>query len=242
MSAPGGPVYHLYHWLWAFLDLLFPPTCGGCESEGERWCDECQSHVEIIKPPVCDYCGDSINSPGICSNCQTNRPLFSAIRSWAFFEGPVREALHKLKYKRDVSLGIVLASPLINCVQRLDWEIDLVVPVPLGVARLKDRGYNQAALLARPLAMGVRLDYSPHAMERRRETRSQVGLSIIERRENVKGAFQALTKKVSGRRVLVVDDVATSGATLDACAEALLEANAWKVFGLTLARAVKKKT
>lgn len=117
------------------------------------------------------------------------------------------------------------------------WIIDLVIPVPLGVARQKERGYNQASLLALPLALKRRYRFVPKALSRTRETRSQVDLNREERKQNVSGAFTARAEIVKGKSVLVVDDVTTSGATLDACADALLEAGAKEVYGLTLAQA-----
>jgi ComF family protein len=121
--------------------------------------------------------------------------------------------------------------------QSQPWKIDLVCPVPLGVARQADRGFNQAALLARPIALSSGLTYSPHAVERKKETLSQVGLNFERRHNNVSDAFQAKPAVARGRTVLIVDDVATSGATLEACALALLEAGARQVYALTLARA-----
>jgi len=162
------------------------------------------------------------------------------LRSWAVFAGPVRRALHRLKYRRDVALGEALARPLIDMLRTLRWPVDLVVPVPLGLARLAQRGYNQSALLAKPLALACGLAYQPQALRRARETRSQVGLSAASRRENVSGAFQADRQSVSGKVILVMDDVATSGATLDACASALLQAEARRVYCLTLARAIQQ--
>ncbi|MGW8144998.1 MAG: ComF family protein [Anaerolineales bacterium] len=113
----------------------------------------------------------------------------------------------------------------------------MVVPVPLGVARLKERGYNQAVLIARPLALRINVPCKTQVLHRVRETRTQVGLSLSQRRENVENAFQAIKGEVSRKRVLVVDDVATSSATLNACASALLKAEADAVYCLTLARA-----
>jgi ComF family protein len=121
----------------------------------------------------------------------------------------------------------------------MSWQVDLVVPVPLGVARLRERGYNQASLIARPLALGCGLPYSSQVLMRTRETRSQVGLSVYERRENVRGAFVAQPERVARRSVLVVDDVATTSATLDACATALLTAGCSQVFGITVSRAAR---
>jgi len=175
---------------------------------------------------------------GLCKSCREAPPSFTALRSWASFEGPVRAAIHSLKYRRDVALGETLARHLIDALFKSNWCIDLVVPVPLGVARQAQRGYNQAALLAKPVALALGLRYRPQALAKRRETRSQVGLTLVERFVNVTGAFQANPSIVSGKNVLVIDDVATSGATLDSCSLALLEGGAERVFALTLARAI----
>ncbi|HJW90385.1 MAG TPA: ComF family protein [Anaerolineales bacterium] len=237
MAAEERVVYRLYRNLWATLDLLYPPDCAGCRTPRARWCSECQGKVQVIKPPLCERCGQPLESGRLCVPCQgTTLPCFTAVRSWALFEGPVRQAVHRLKYFRDVSIGLLLAQPLIACLRAQAWQVDLVVPVPLGVARLKERGYNQSGLIARPLGLACGIKYSPPALRRVRETCSQVGLTHAQRRENVRGAFQALSRRVADKSVLIVDDVATSSATLDACAQACLEAGALRVFGLTLAR------
>jgi ComF family protein len=162
----------------------------------------------------------------------------TSIRSWAVYDGPVRNALLRLKYKRDLGLGDALSVNLIECYQGYNWSIDMVIPVPLGAVREANRGYNQAALLARPFAWGVGLYYNPKALIRVRETDSQVDLSYSGRRKNVQNAFKARSEIVSGKNVMVVDDITTSGSTLDACAAALFEANAEHVYGLTLARTI----
>ena len=168
-------------------------------------------------------------------------PHFDALRAWAVYKGPVRQAIHRLKYKRNIGLGEVFGRRLMDCMLKLRWQVDAIIPVPLGIARLAQRGYNQASLLARPVAWGLGLDYLPQALQRVRETRSQVDLSVLERKRNVTGAFHARCDQVRGRRILVIDDVATSGATIDACAAALLEGGAVQVYGLTLARAVSSQ-
>jgi ComF family protein len=154
------------------------------------------------------------------------------------FEGPIRHALHEIKYRRNVALGDALAQHFAEYVDTLGWPVDLVVPVPLGKARLKERGYNQVGLMAMPLAAINHRRYVPRALVRSRETKSQVGLTAAERKENVSGAFQADAALVSGTDVLLMDDVATTGATISACAAALLDAGARSVFALTLARAL----
>jgi competence protein ComFC len=243
MREPVNPAYRWYQWLWAGLDLLFPPICGGCgEKVGSRWCAQCQSQVRTVALPVCERCGQMISHQGLCGRCRKNPPPFSAIRSWALFDGGVRNAIHRLKYKQDICLGEVLARPLIALMTELNWQVELIIPVPLGIARLKERGYNQAALLAWPIALRYGLPYCSKALVRVRETNSQVSLSLAERQMNVKGAFRGITKWVGGKIILLVDDVATSCATMDACAQALLQAGASQVYGLTLARAVFKNS
>jgi ComF family protein len=145
--------------------------------------------------------------------------------------------MHRLKYSRDVALGEVLARPLLDMLRQLEWRIDLVTSVPVGVARRAERGYNQATLLAFPLALAIGKPFRSQALVKARETRSQVGLDLTQRRANVFEAFQARPEVVAAQRVLLVDDVTTSGATIEACAGALSKAGARQVFGLTLARA-----
>lgn len=163
-------------------------------------------------------------------------PSYQGMRSWGVFGGPLRQAIHRLKYQHDIGLGEILARPLITLLGNLDWEYDLVLPVPLGVARLRERGYNQAALLARPVALKLGARYQPEAIDRVKETRSQVGLNLTQRRENVKNAFRAQADWVTGKGILLIDDVTTSGSTLESCAAALCAAGAERVYGLTLAR------
>lgn len=237
MSQSSRLAYRIYARLWGSLDLIYPPTCGGCEAAGSRWCQNCQANITWIESPACERCGQSLDRPGICSTCRHHPPHFELLRSAAVFTGPIRQTLHKLKYRRDMSLGVVLAGILIPYLENLNWQLDWVIPVPLGIARYKERGYNQVELIAKPLAMGVGIPYRSHGLIRVRETRSQVGLSIEQRRENVRGAFEAASGWAYEQRLLIVDDVATSSATMDACASALLQAGASTVFGLTLARA-----
>ena len=238
---PGRPAYIAYKWLWSSLDLFFPVTCGGCDKGQTRWCEDCQENAEIILPPICEKCGGKTIRQGLCITCHAKLPLYMGVRSWAIYNGPVRKAIQKLKYNRDISLGIVLARPIINLFATLNWKIDCIVPVPLGVARMRERGYNQSALLARPLAMSTGINYRPHALSRVRETTTQVGLTVNQRRENVKDAFRSFRREVEGKSILIVDDVMTSGATLESCTTALIQAGAVKVFALTLARASKRQ-
>ncbi|HNH26283.1 MAG TPA: ComF family protein, partial [Anaerolineales bacterium] len=203
---------------------------------GTRWCDICQSSLKLLDGIVCDVCGLPQDKPGVCSTCLANRPRFHSLRAWTVFEKPIQPALHKLKYRRDFSMGDAIAAAMLPFVQSLNWNIDLVIPIPLGKQRMHERGYNQVAMIAKPLAMGLGLQYSPHALARRKETRSQVGLSREERQKNVHDAFQA--SGVQGKIALIMDDVSTTGSTLSSGAEALYAAGAKEVYALTVARAL----
>jgi ComF family protein len=160
------------------------------------------------------------------------------LRAWCTFEDPVKTALHKLKYRRDISLGEVLAAQMVLFVRELNWPAELVIPIPLSPQRRRKRGYNQVAMIAWPLSMALNLHYLPNGLMRCRETRSQVGLSQIERRKNVHGAFRA-NPGVKNRTVLLMDDVSTTGSTLSSAAEALRSAGAKDVYALAVSRALK---
>ena len=230
--------FYLYKSFWVGLDWLFPPVCGGCGKTGIRWCLECQKTVQAIPEPVCDICGLPQESSDLCIRCQKRRPGFRALRSWSVFEDSVQGALHRLKYRRDIGLGEALSVQMLEFVHQLAWPIDALVPIPLGKKRLKERGYNQVAMIAKPLSMQLGIVYMPHALNRARETRSQVGLSAAERQENVRNAFVANPEKVNGRIVLLIDDVSTTGATLSSASESLYDVGAKDVFAVTVARAL----
>jgi competence protein ComFC len=234
----GRPAYRLYQLAWTGLDWLYPPQCGGCGKAGSRWCADCRRLAYLLPDSICQVCGQILPAAGLCPSCQQNPPPYAALRSWAVFDGPLRKAMHRLKYSRDIALGEILARPLLQLLHQLEWDIELVTSVPVGVARRAERGYNQATLLAFPLALASGIPFRSQALRKVAETRSQVGLSPTQRRENVSAAFQASAEIVAARNVLVVDDVTTSGATIEACAFALRRAGARQVFGLTLARAV----
>jgi len=164
--------------------------------------------------------------------------FYSELRSWALFDGPLQKAIHKLKYKRDLGLGKKFARPLLELLRENKWKIDLVTAVPLDNNRLRERGFNQSLYLARPLALEAKLPIIPSAIERIRITNSQVGLSLEERRLNVSDAFFADRKLVGGKSILIIDDVVTTGSTINSCAEAFMKSGSAKVYGLTLARSI----
>lgn len=219
------------------LDLVFPPRCAGCGQPGQVWCEACDRSLARLAPPFCRRCG--MPSPRGSSGCVACRglPWPQPTRSYAFYEGPLVSALLALKYRPDRDLARRMAGWLAALVQQAGWQPDLVVPVPLGRDRARRRGFNQAGLLAEPLAEQCRGRAMPEALRRVRETGSQVGLDPVARRENVAGAFRAEQSLVGGKRVLLVDDLCTTGATLAACTAALREAGATQVWAVTVARA-----
>ncbi len=200
------------------LDLLFPPHCVHCDRVGSLLCPHCLRTVEAAAPR---------HVAGL-----------DGVRAAVQYSGAVRSAIHAFKYEGVTRLLDTLEAWLCTALNAANWPVEMVTAVPLHTRRLRERGYNQAALLAEALAAWHGWDFAPRALSRTRETVSQVNLSARERRQNVAGAFVADSAVFSGRRVLVVDDVLTTGATLAACAEALRAAGASQVFGLTVAEAV----
>jgi ComF family protein len=160
------------------------------------------------------------------------------MRSWAVFDSPIQDGLHTMKYRGNIAFGESLALHMLDFVRSLRWPIEVLIPVPLGKKRLKERGYNQVGLVARPLAYQTGLSYEPTALWKLRETRSQVGLTAVQRSANVHDAYGADTRIVKQRNILLMDDVATTGSTISACTQALLSAGAKEVYVLTIARAL----
>lgn len=183
----------------------------------------------------CALCYQELKTDG--HDCARSENL-AWVLSWGLYTNPLRQAVHRLKYKRDVSLGENLSQYLAGLLDAEKIGEVIVMPVPLWPGRQRQRGYNQAALLARPLAHALGLPYMHKAVARIRNTPSQVGLNIKKRHENVEGAFRADPKLVAGKRVLLVDDVLTTGATLDSAAQALRQAGVQEVMAVVLARAM----
>jgi ComF family protein len=236
------------------LDLLFPPTCVTCGHMGTAFCDACAQRVEAVTAPLCARCGrQTPAATQRCAFCEAEEswPL-TKVRSAALHTSPLREAIHALKYEARPDVAPALARYLVVTHRLTDWAapaapidaasfidavgfIDAVVPVPLHAQRLAERGYNQSELLADAFCKMLGLDCRPGWIERRHFTRPQVGLNARERQVNVADAFH-VHPAAAGRRILLIDDVYTTGATLRSCAAAARVAGAERVFGLTLAQ------
>lgn len=188
---------------------------------------------------MCEFCGQPQPQRGVCLDCRNPRPPFQALRSWVVFDGPIRKAIHTLKYaKNHGGFGHALAPGLADFYQSLGWSVDVIIPMPLSRQRMQQRGYNQVDLVARPLSDFLGVRYDLRALEKIRHTDTQVGKTKAERKENVRGAFRGNPNVLHGCTVLILDDVATTGSTLVSASLALQEAGARQVYALTLARAL----
>lgn len=238
MASNGPRILPHGRVLSAFLDLLFPPRCVVCRRVGTWLCPECVPMLPRLTEPLCERCSVPVRNGPLCAGCQRSPLRLEGVRSVAPFRGPVRTAVHFLKYRRAVHLAEPLGGLIASCWEARGVPVDLIVPVPLHPSRFRARGYNQATLLAWSVGRRLDLPVDEAALVRVRATKAQMSLGLEERRTNVQGAFMARGDRVQGRRVLLVDDVCTTGATLEACADALRSGGAREVWALTLARGV----
>ncbi|GEP02727.1 ComF family protein [Methylobacterium oxalidis] len=228
------------------LGLVYPPSCAACgaaTADPGALCPACWASLRLIEAPLCPRYGtpfalDLGIGPLLSPRAIAEPPVFGRARAVALYDGTARDLVHRLKYEDRLDLAVPMARMMAARGRELLAEADCVVPVPLHRWRLFRRRFNQAALLARPVAHAASLPFEPGALKRVRATRQQVGLSRAGRAANLQGAFrvpEAGRARLQGRRVLLVDDVATTGATANAAARALLRGGAASVDLLTFA-------
>lgn len=231
----------------AIIDLLFPPYCVACHRPSAWLCDDCLLAIEAIQPPVCSRCGLPLGEPqtagssvSICKRCQRTPLRLDRLLAYAFHSGPLRQAIHQFKYEDLRSLAGPLGELMLQgwaALASRDFLPDLIIPVPLHPSRQRQRGYNQAALLAQELGSGLRRPVVTEVLVRIKATAPQVDLDAKERRANVHNAFRCRDASLSGKRVLLIDDVCTTGSTLESACLALRETGTASVWAYTLARA-----
>ena len=212
------------------LDLFFPPVCAGCRRVGRWICQQCWLGAPWTIGLTCSQCGRS-SVTSLCPPCAGTRSHLHSLVAVARFEGVGREAVHALKFHDRHAISGMMGRLMARAVEGL--EVDVVVPVPLHRRRLRERGYDQGAMLARSAARALELPYLA-ALERVRATQQQASLDAAARQTNVAGAFRT-KETLHGSDILLVDDVSTTGATLNAAAEALKEAGAGRITGLVFA-------
>jgi ComF family protein len=237
-------------WVNAGLSFLYPEVCQLCD-QGRATpaagfvCPECQKRVHWIRPPFCERCGlpfqGDITATFECANCRDRQLYFRFARSAVVARDPVLEAIHRYKYHRALWFEPFLAGLLIHAAQpelALDhW--DWLVPVPLHPTKQRQREFNQAQRLARRLSLATGIPMNSSLLRRRLPTRTQTQLSREEREANVRRAFCLRgRRRVQGQRIVLIDDVFTTGATTSACAQALRQAGASDVCVWTLARGI----
>jgi ComF family protein len=221
------------------LGTLFPSRCVGCGLRGAEICDACRADLPWLTSEVCPLCSRPNRLARICYRCRSAPPVLDGARAACRFEGVVQQAAHDLKYKGVRGRASLLADLVAEALDRQPIAVDLLVPVPLAPGRRRERGFNQSELIARALGERLGVPVMPSALARIRETPRQVGRSGAERQENVAGAFGCpAPETVSGRRIALLDDVMTTGATLSSAAEPLKLAGASRVYGLAVAREV----
>lgn len=228
------------------MSLVYPPTCascGGATADPGAFCPACWSGLRLIDEPLCDRLGipfavDLGVGPMLSPRAIAQPPVFARARAAVLYDEVARRLVQRLKYEDRLDLARPLSRMMAAAGRPLIAQADCVIPVPLHRWRLLRRRFNQAMLLARPIAEAANLPLVPQALIRTRATRPQVGLSRASRAENVTGAFRVppgAAHLLTGRRVLLIDDVTTTGATGNAAARALIRGGAASVEFLTFA-------
>ena len=221
------------------LDFLFPQWCVGCGKEGAFICYSCRRSLPRIAFPLCPRCGKPQPSGILCPSCVGWEARIDGIRSPFRFDGVMRQAIYELKYRNLRALASPLAELLNDYLSINPVPGEVLVPVPLHQKRLRERGYNQSGLLAHELGSLSKLPVVDDCLIRLRHTLPQTRTTTVgERRNNVADSFTCRDDRLRDKQVLLIDDVSTSGATLDACAAALKAAGAASVWGLVLAREI----
>jgi competence protein ComFC len=227
------------------VDLIFPPRCAICKSKDRNAiCENCLAKAAYLEPPICRLCGkprDRYFSQDLCEDCAGGDIPFDLSRSVAIYGGVMKEAIHKFKFDGRKALAPRLGRFLATYLRDGDIpanDIDVIVPVPLSAKREKQRGYNQSKLLAEEIRRVYPIPLDDSSLKKIKDVTPQFELSRKERLKNVRGAFRS--SPMTGKKVLLIDDIYTTGATVREASLALKTAGAKNVYALTLARAVEE--
>lgn len=233
-------------WAGVAVDAIFPPRCFLCAdiiSQKGHVCVSCWRELQFITAPQCGCCGHpfeyAVGEDALCGACIQDEPAYDKARAVLSYDDASRKLVTRFKFSDMTHSGHTLASWMIRAGEQCTRDADVIVPVPLHRMRLVKRRYNQAAILARYIARQTELPLLVDGLKRLKHTTPQSGLSRRQRKLNVKGAFavpSSRLQQIEKKRILLIDDVMTTGATLEACAKALKKAGAAQVRVLTLAR------
>jgi ComF family protein len=223
-------------YLKAIWDILFPKKCINCGREGQYLCDDCLSLIEINPFNYC-LC-EKLEKRSKCGNCQ-NRNLDKILSATSFNNKIVKEAIHKFKYGYIEELSVPLSLLILNHLQIIDCQIDksfIIVPVPMHIKKKRRRGFNQSEEISKIISSSTTIPLST-TLIKTKETKPQMELNRAERIENIKDCFEIKDKnEIGNKTILLIDDVYTTGTTMDQCAKVLKENGAREVWGLTVAR------
>lgn len=231
------------------LNLLFPPQCLNCDARVPTHgtlCLPCWQQIQFISDPMCECCGlpfdYDIGSHALCASCLHIRPLYGRARAAFRYDEHSRRLITRFKYSDQTQLAKIYGVWLVKAGGELLAQTDIIIPVPLHYWRFLHRRFNQSALLAHIIAKKTEIKYLPNTLKRTRHTTQQTGLTRKQRETNVKGAFtinKRYAYRIKGKNILLIDDVMTTGSTIEQCTKALLKAGAAQVNVLTLARTVR---
>ncbi|MCX7981785.1 MAG: ComF family protein [Syntrophales bacterium] len=233
----------------ALLNCIFPPRCAVCDNlmnESERGliCPTCAGEIKYVSPPWCPICGLPYRPPDvnhICGECIKDPPVYQIARALGIYEPPLLELIHKFKYRGYRTIGKYLGKMMAErYFKDLDFSsLDLIIPVPLHNGKLRRRSFNQALVLAKEVSKKYNIPCRDALLKRTVNTKSQVALPKEERKKNVRGAFSLTNAhEIKDKNILLIDDVYTTGGTVNECARLLLEKGAKSIYVCTLARTV----
>ncbi len=231
----------------ASIDLLLPPVCLLCgqslpaDHNAQAFCQDCLASISPLGLAHCSRCAQpfpNATSDHLCGTCLKRPPAFSIVHAVGIYQGSIKDAVHRLKYRNQLTLAKPLGQLLGKVIEAAGGNFipDCIVPVPLHPDRLRQRGYNQAFEVARPIAQQLGVPVNTTLLQRIRKTPPQQGLSAIERRSNLRNAFE-LSMTLAAQRVLLVDDVMTTGETVRECCRTILAGNIREVQVAVVGRA-----
>ncbi len=228
------------------VDTLFPHGCIVCgRTTGSLVCGDCRATIHSIQEPFCTQCGKPFTSTAgvshLCYDCIKGRNVFARSRTAFVYNGSIVTLIHRFKFGDQVNLAAFFSGELLRLCQAhfSDEDVGAIIPVPLSLRRLKHRSYNQSYLISERLSPALSVPVYTSVLKKIKETKPQSRLSAREREQNVKGAYRVMDHHlIRGKKVLLIDDVITTGATVNACSRALLRAGAQAVYVAAVAMRV----